>query len=152
MKSMLAEHSNDHNMGDISNVADCLGKNKSVKPKVLVVEDNYWIQKVTTMQLDELNCLHNVADSGESAIELCLQVKYDLILLDIGLPDIIGIDACKMIRAHGKNTSTPIVAVTAFGKSVEKSCRDAGVNEYYVKPILMDTIKGCIYRHVHQKK
>ncbi len=149
MKSALAERTIDPSIGSINKAVDELSKDKASAPMVLVVEDSYWIQKVTTMQLKELNCDFDTADSGESAIELCQQKKYDLILLDIGLPDIIGIEVCKSIKSSGKNTQTPIVAVTAFGKSVEKSCRDAGAADYIVKPILIDTIRDCLERFVY---
>jgi two-component system aerobic respiration control sensor histidine kinase ArcB len=105
---------------------------------ILLVEDNAVAAKVATLLLTRLGASVKVAYTGKTAIEEATQKNYDLILLDIGLPDISGIEVAQKIRAFEaeKNRSTPIVALTAHvGKEEEQVYLDAGINEVLSKPL-----------------
>jgi CheY-like chemotaxis protein len=116
-------------------------------PKILVVEDDNIIQKINMLYLETLGCKADLAKDGFEAIEL-FQNGYDLILLDIGLPDRNGIkksgvDVVKEIRRFERETGIKqniIVAITAYGNPKLEECMKAGCNDFYIKPLLIDTL------------
>jgi two-component system aerobic respiration control sensor histidine kinase ArcB len=140
-EALLASHSEDTQL----TLLFCPKEASSAKaPKrdtsfvILLVEDNAIAAKVATLLLTRLGASVKVAYTGKAAIEEATQKNYDLILLDIGLPDMSGIEVAQEIRTFeaGKNRSTPIVALTAHvGKEEEQACLDAGINEVLSKPL-----------------
>lgn len=104
------------------------------KPLILLVEDNPLIQKVHTKFLELLGCEIDIASNGKEAINLS-QKNYDLILMDIGLPDMDGLKTTTTIRNQINNKEIPIVALTSLGDLVEKECKAAGMNAVATKPI-----------------
>ncbi|KTD56214.1 PAS domain-containing hybrid sensor histidine kinase/response regulator [Legionella shakespearei] len=110
---------------------------------VLIVEDNLIAQSVAKSILNKLNCRADIADTGKKAVELCRTNHYDLIFMDIGLPDIDGYEVTHMIRVQELDTKihTPIVALTAHGEEDDKTrCINAGMNAVLIKPL---TAKAC---------
>jgi len=124
--------------------------NAQNKPKVLLVEDTAIIRKVNSNFLESLGCEVTAACDGREAFDF-LQTKFDLILLDIGLPDISGIEICKWIRKHSTNQNTPVVFLTAFGDKVKNKCKDAGCNDFAVKPLSMEKLQKLIYKWMPNK-
>ena len=104
--------------------------------KVLVVEDNEMNRYVAHLSLQELNCTILESENGEQAVELLKQEKVDLILMDIQMPVMDGIEATRIIRQELKLTM-PIVALTAnaFKQNVEQYLA-AGLDDYIVKPLI----------------
>lgn len=117
-----------------------------VKPTILLVEDNKLIRLCMCRYIHELNCTVVTAEDGEEALERYHSSQPDIILLDIQLPKISGIDVCRTIREEEKNNRLPIVALTGFGDIVEDVCRDAGVDDFFVKPIEPDVLKQLLHR------
>lgn len=102
-------------------------------PRILLVEDEFMIQKLTVKLLEELRCVVDVANCGKKALQL-IENSYDLIFMDIGLPDIDGIEVTKRIRKKLK-THVPIVALTAHANEAEKKkCFEVGMDEFLQKP------------------
>lgn len=111
--------------------------------KVLVVEDNPIAQIVAKSILSKLNCTTDIAETGKNAIEYWKNHHYDLIFMDIGLPDMDGYEITHLIRVHEltKKIHTPIIALTAHaGDENKKRCIDAGMNAVLTKPL---TAKNC---------
>lgn len=112
------------------------------KPRILIVEDNPVAAKIQKMLLVKLSCEVDIAVTGEEAIDLTKKVHYDLILMDLGLPGIDGIQACEAIRKYeqeAKNTIVPIVAVTANADPQQHLlCVQAGMNDVVTKPLTPD--------------
>lgn len=111
--------------------------------RVLVVEDNVLAQRVSKGILAQLDCAVDVAESGEKALVLWRQGHYDLILMDIGLPDKDGYAITRLIRREEMATKAaiPIIALTAhIGEENKKCCIDAGMNAVLTKPL---TVKTC---------
>lgn len=103
-----------------------------MNPKVLVVDDEAQIRQLIKMFLEKENFLVKEAENGEEALNLGLRENYDIILLDIILPETDGINVSKEIR---KKKNTPIIMITA--KSEESSRVEgfkAGADDYIVKP------------------
>jgi two-component system aerobic respiration control sensor histidine kinase ArcB len=110
---------------------------------VLVVEDNTIAQTVAKSILKQMNCSADIAESGKKALDLWKANDYDLIFMDIGLPDMDGHEVTRHIRLQEltKNTHVPIIALTAHaGDENKKRCIDAGMNAVLIKPL---TAKSC---------
>ena len=106
--------------------------------KILVVEDVAIARNVMGLVLERINCNADMAESGIEALKLFFENEYDLVLMDIGLPDLNGVTVTKLIRNFGnKNSSNiPVIAVTAHSEEMYKQdCQDAGMDDFIVKPI-----------------
>ena len=109
---------------------------KSFKPiRILVVEDNQIVRLALHEMLTKLGCLADFASDGKTALAL-YQPYYDLILLDIGLPDFDGIIVAQTIRSIEQGKKVPIVAITSFhgDLSFRQQCESAGMDGYSPKP------------------
>lgn len=113
--------------------------------KILAVEDNEVAQMVINIILKNLGCLVDIADTGKAALNLFRKNKYDLMLVDIGLPDMNGLEICENIRQF-ENTDTesitPIVLLSAYSdENYKKAASVLKINHYIEKPF---TEKKCI--------
>lgn len=114
--------------------------------RVLVVEDDIPSQKVIYLMLKELGYKNiDLVESGRDAIEVFSRNKYDLVILDIGLPDIDGLHASKQMRESSTNDKTAIIALTAFGREeIEQKCYASGINDVITKPVFIDELKNVL--------
>ena len=104
--------------------------------KVLVVEDNEVNQLVASKYLQKYGIKPELADNGRIALEKAQQNTYDLILMDLQMPEMDGYEATKSIRKINSHYAViPIIALTAasFGEIKEKVA-NAGMNEFITKP------------------
>ncbi|MFT4060132.1 MAG: response regulator [Legionella sp.] len=111
--------------------------------RVLVVEDNSIAQTVAKAILAQLHCDADLADTGKKAVELWKKGQYDLIFMDIGLPDMDGYEVTHQIRLYEltQKTHSPIVALTAHaGDENKQRCIEAGMNAVLTKPL---TAQSC---------
>ncbi len=117
--------------------------------KILVVEDNLTNQKVALLMLQKLGYKADVANNGLEAISALHRQYYDLLFMDISMPEMDGITATLEIRKEGQNPSKPwIVAMTANATSSDRQkCLDSGMNDYISKPVresqLIQALKNC---------
>lgn len=103
------------------------------KKMVLIVEDESKVAAFISKGLRTQDLSNDIACCGQEAIELFNKNTYDLVILDIGLPDMSGINVCEYIRKS--NQRTPILMLTAMGSLSDKlSGFEAGTNDYLVKP------------------
>jgi len=101
--------------------------------KILIVEDEFKVATFIKKGLLTQEILADIAFTGLEAIELFNKNHYDLVILDIGLPDMSGLDLCKHIRKN--NDRIPILMLTAMGSLSDKlSGFEMGTNDYMVKP------------------
>jgi CheY-like chemotaxis protein len=110
--------------------------------KVLIAEDNPLNQKLLSMILKNLNINVDVAENGVEAVEMANKNSYDLILMDISMPEMDGIEATQIILSSQKTDKPKIVAVTAFDdQGTKQACSDAGMVFYISKPVSSINIK-----------
>ena len=104
---------------------------------ILVVEDNEIAKRIAKVTLTTLGYTVDVTSYGEKALELASQNSYDCIFMDLGLPQMSGLETTQKIRrSEGKLSSVPIVALTASDDPVcQARCIDAGFNHYVLKPL-----------------
>ena len=101
--------------------------------KILMVEDDKSIVELVDIHLKDIYCETTKAYTGSEGLKLALKNKYHLIILDIMLPDIDGIEICKQIRAE-KNF-TPILMLTARSEEIDKIIGlETGADDYLTKP------------------
>ncbi|OGP59912.1 MAG: two-component system response regulator [Deltaproteobacteria bacterium RBG_13_49_15] len=117
--------------------------------KILVVEDNEQNRYLLRYMLEQNGYNVLTADSGAEAVAMVVQKKPDLILMDIQLPDMDGLEATRMIRASEAEGRIPIVAVTSFAMAGDREkALEAGCNGYIEKPINPETFLGEIGKYV----
>lgn len=121
--------------------------------RILVVEDNQ-----ANMYLVEFILTHTgyevlKAENGEDGVALALQERPDLILMDIQLPGIDGLEATRRIRASEVSGSIPIVALTSYAMTGDRERAEAaGCDGYIEKPIDPETFVGRIVAHLQARK
>lgn len=114
------------------------------KINILLVEDVIIGQKMAIIVLEQLSLnLHiDVAASGTDALKYAEKNQYDAIFMDLGLPDISGIDVTKQIKAIKKNKNVPIIALTAHNdKKIREECVVSGMTEFIEKPLKIEACK-----------
>ena len=115
-----------------------LSRSPLQKYRVLLVEDNELAQWAAKHQLEQLCCQVELASDGKTALSLVKKNNYDMVFMDIGLPDKSGCDVTAEIRQweQNKNKHTPIVALTAHvDKDNKQQCIQAGMEQVLTKPL-----------------
>lgn len=111
------------------------------KRKVLIVDDNETNRVVIDGFLTALNFTVYAAVDGEDAIEKNNKFKPELILMDLQMPRMNGLDATKHIRTNAENDKVPIVALTAAAMAGDRErCKKAGMNGFLSKPIILQEL------------
>jgi signal transduction histidine kinase/CheY-like chemotaxis protein len=104
--------------------------------RVLLVEDNELNRQVATELLQQFGVQVDVAFHGAQALERLQMVEYDLVLMDMQMPVMDGLEATRRVREQSRWSRLPIVAMTANAMAQDRQrCIDAGMNDYLSKPI-----------------
>ncbi|MBE0488922.1 MAG: response regulator [Halomonas sp.] len=117
---------------------------------LLVVEDNPVNQQVARAMLERLGCSVAIAGSGAAALQLAAAGRFDLIFMDIQMPDMDGLEVTRRLRARdGWAAEVPIVAMTAGGPGGEQArCLAAGMNGYLTKPLRQELLLEALIRYL----
>jgi CheY-like chemotaxis protein len=125
--------------------------NSIFEPKkfhILVVEDNLINQMLFTKLLEKEGYMVTIVGNGLSALASLRNRAFDLILMDVRLPEMDGIEATQHIRNRNEFSSTrniPIIGITAHDDSNEKKkCLEVGMNDYHTKPINRELFLNAI--------
>ena len=124
--------------------------------RILLAEDNIVNQKMMIKMLEKEDCQVTIADNGQDVLRQMEQGFFDVILMDVHMPVLDGIEAAKRIRQNEITTQehVPIVALTAAAMSEDKDhCLNAGMDAYLSKPLdrkaLFETIKDLVRKEKH---
>jgi CheY-like chemotaxis protein len=121
--------------------------------KVLIVEDDPMNMKLVVEILNSLDFMIHTAKNGVEALTLADKNMYDLILMDIELPGIDGIETTRRIKDKPGYNKTPIIAVTAFAmKGDRERFLDMGFDNYISKPILVTDFIGLMKVFLKKEK
>lgn len=102
-------------------------------PKVLIIEDDEDITELVSIHLNDLVCGIKNCSDGESGLKMAIEESFDLIILDIMLPGIDGLEVCRKLRA--KEVVTPILMLTAKSEEIDKVLGlETGADDYLTKP------------------
>jgi two-component system cell cycle response regulator DivK len=116
--------------------------------QILVVEDNERNMKLVRELLEATGYRSIEAATGSQAIDLAREHRPDLVLMDIRLPDIDGVEALSRLRADDRTASIPVLAVTAQAMHGDRErCLAAGFDGYLSKPIDVGQLLEAVSRH-----
>jgi two-component system aerobic respiration control sensor histidine kinase ArcB len=115
----------------------------------LFVEDNKLAQKIGIIVLEQCNCQVDAVATGELAVQYANRKAYQLIFMDIGLPDMDGLAVIQEIKKIQLNKDAPIIVLTAHSdKEYMAQSYEAGVVEYLVKPLRDQTAKNLLDKYL----
>jgi signal transduction histidine kinase/DNA-binding response OmpR family regulator len=118
--------------------------------RVLIAEDDATNRMVVVKMLQEFNAETRIATDGVQAVRAASESDYDLILMDVRMPEMDGLTATRAIRAQdGRLKALPIIALTAnaFAEDI-KQCREAGMSDFLAKPLRKPAFVAAILRAV----
>ncbi|MDH5720291.1 MAG: response regulator [Spirochaetia bacterium] len=117
------------------------------KLKLLVVDDSVINQKLAKALLEKLEHAVDIASNGLEALDLALKNEYDIIFMDIHMPELDGIEATKKIRDNGK--SMPVIAMSGDEPDNKFSdWQNAGMTDFLSKPYSIDKISDIIKKWI----
>lgn len=120
--------------------------------QILIVEDSFLAQAVAKSLLSYFRCDVDVADTGATALERVSQKKYDLIFMDVGLPDIEGYEVTAQLRKTYAQDLLPIIGLSAHADEEHKNkALDSGMNELLIKPLTAAQCEQLIQRFLVNK-
>jgi signal transduction histidine kinase/ActR/RegA family two-component response regulator len=126
----------------------------SIRPlqgRVLVVEDDRVNQRVIELMLNKLGLACTIAGTGTDGVETALREPWDLVLMDLQMPDFNGFEATRRIRAQPAGRDLPIVALTANAMAEDRTASAAaGMNDFLTKPVRRDDLLACLDRWLGQ--
>jgi CheY-like chemotaxis protein len=107
--------------------------------------DDYELNRyLGTAMLDKLGVKTTTAESGQAALDLLHQQRFDLVMMDVSMPEMDGYTTTRHIRTAGY-TDLPIIAVTAHAIEGERErCINAGMNDYLTKPFDLEALHRLI--------
>ena len=122
-------------------------------PKILLVEDVKLNRTIVSRMMRDVNVVPHVAEDGVEAVEACRREKFDLILMDISMPNMGGIEASEEIKKNCPlNKQTPIVALTGtLAGRMEDACQQAGMIQCIAKPIRKKQLVQSVAANVKRK-
>jgi len=117
--------------------------------RVLLVEDNEINQEVAIGQLEDAELFVDLAENGADAVRMVRENDYDVVLMDMQMPVMDGIEATRVIRSDPRFSALPIIAMTANALvSDREMCLEAGMNDHIAKPIDPDQLFGVLLRWI----
>jgi len=136
-------------------VRDIQKQIRKFKVKVLLAEDNLVNQQVAVGMLSKLGVTTEVANHGKEALDLLSKNDYDLVFMDVQMPEMDGYQATQAIReglAGEKNKNIVIIAMTAHALEGDRSkCIEAGMNDYISKPIVIERLVEVLEKWTSEK-
>jgi two-component system, cell cycle response regulator DivK len=120
------------------------------QPLILAVDDDEDNLELLTEVISPLNCEIVTATNGQTTIEIAQQRQPHLILLDILLPDISGLEIARLLKQNHRTQNIPVIAVTALARPEDReSLLTAGCSAYISKPYMLDELEATICRYLN---
>ena len=112
---------------------------------ILVVDDNEMNRDVLSRRLQKEGYLVSTAEDGVKALDMLTTETYDMVLLDIMMPDMDGFETLRNMRSLNGGIDTPVIMLTSVNEMDDvKKCIGLGANDYVLKPYNMDDLKRRI--------
>jgi PAS domain S-box-containing protein len=116
---------------------------------LLIVEDEPINREIALELLQEFGTTADTAENGRQALDMVKAGNYDLILMDMQMPEMDGLEATRQIRAQPQYTLLPIIAMTANAFAEDRQrCLEAGMNDFIVKPVDPDELKILLLHYL----
>ena len=118
--------------------------------RILVVEDERTLRGLRAAQLKFCGLEADFALDGMEAVQRFGEQSYSLVLMDIALPRLSGLDACRRMRAWEQEKNlAPAIVVAVSSEAQIGECLAAGMNDFYQKPLLMPQLRELLQRWFH---
>jgi len=120
---------------------------RKLELRVLLAEDSPTNQLIAVSNLKKAGHTVHVVDNGRKAVQALADREFDLVLMDVAMPEMDGLEATRIIREREKEAGghIPIIAMTAFAtKEYRKKCLEAGMDAYVTKPVSIDELHETI--------
>jgi two-component system sensor histidine kinase/response regulator len=141
--------------GDQSSIPEAPGERQFIEARpalwlrILLAEDNATNQKVARKVVEKFGCAIDVVETGGDALEALRSSAYDLVLMDIQMPEMDGLTATRLIREREAESQSgghlPIIAMTAHAMEGDRErCLSAGMDDYITKPISQSALRRVL--------
>jgi CheY-like chemotaxis protein len=120
------------------------------RPLILVVDDNATMRKLVTAQLTKLGYSSETANDGKEALDKTAKQSYQMILMDIQMPIMDGIEATQKLREREIQDGYHVTVVALTGHCSRTDCIAAGMDDYVAKPMNIATLKKTVEKWVPQ--
>ncbi|CAM9445386.1 unnamed protein product, partial [Ectocarpus sp. 12 AP-2014] len=133
----------------LETIRDLPPEETAVEPKILVVDDVLINRKLLSRILQTIGVKAETCDNGLQAVQMCETCRYSIILMDITMPVMDGVDACAHIRSNnGLNRKTPVIFVSANVQSdAIQRCKEAGGSGFLTKPVGKVMVIEALTKH-----
>jgi len=126
-------------------------KDKNVT-KILIVEDNHIAQKIARMVVESLNCESDIIGNAAYALQLFSKNRYDLVFIDLGLPDKDGYKVAEEMREieHKKSLPPiPLIGLSVHTGELKKiRAKNVGMNDYIIKPLTRENCESTFTKYL----
>ena len=120
--------------------------------KILVVDDEPSIRELAQLILENEGYNVITAASGVETIQKATVEMPDLVLLDVVMPGVSGLDTCRMLKGEARTRSIPVIMFTVLGRENDrKQAEEAGCDGYFVKPFSPDSLLEEVKKHLRQQ-
>ncbi|MDF3055280.1 MAG: hypothetical protein K0Q74_1187 [Gammaproteobacteria bacterium] len=122
---------------------------KNGKPLILLVEDSKTASIMAISLLEELGCSIDLAETGEQALEMVARETYDLVFMDLGLPEAGGIATTAGIKKMQGIKNVPVIALTAHNtEELKDECFRVGMDGYITKPLEKEKVDYFLKKYM----
>lgn len=130
-------------------------ENAGQKISTLIVEDNETNQRLLVLMLEHLGCTVKAVGNGKEALAVLSESNFDLVFLDVQMPEMDGFEAARRIRDTSSsvlNHQVPLLAITAHvSLDYQQRCYESGMNDFIAKPIRMNDLTKAVSKWAPKK-
>lgn len=135
----------------MSNCVGFKGGEKILGQKILIVEDNAEIASLIQLHLKDINCDADICQDGLQGLQQCFKTQYDLIILDLMLPSMDGLEFCKQLRE--KNNLVSIIMLTSKSSELDRVLGlQIGADDYLTKPFSFPELMARVKAQFRRQK
>jgi len=142
--------------GKFSNlpVVETIKSDTGFKPqRILLAEDNVSNQKVIAQMLKKLGLGADIVANGVEALQALERQHYDLVLMDVRMPEMDGLDATRIIRRLWQKNKPTIIAITAYGLEGDREkCLESGMDDYISKPVKLEDLRNVLNKYAYKSE
>jgi signal transduction histidine kinase/DNA-binding response OmpR family regulator len=135
-------------------VVEAIKSNTGFKQqRILLAEDNVSNQKVIAQMLKKLGLGADIVANGVEALQALERQHYDLVLMDVRMPEMDGLDATRIIRRLWPKNKPTVIAITAYGLEGDREkCLESGMDDYISKPVKLEDLKNVLNKYAYKSE